>query len=195
VRTREVPCSSLLYVPARLRNPTHLLKIPSLGIATSLEVVRVSMPCLHRPEPVSGAFPADRQLHLLEIGFQAVKSFHIARVTQRVAPYAWTRPLVCCHAVDPISLSAPGQSSGPGTSSKFLPLRWEYGKAPRGAERADRGRPRLHSGGHPVAVCPSARDDRSSVPTVVRCCDNRRHVDVGHRCLRQPRQASAMTHR
>jgi len=44
-----------------------------------------------------------------------------ARVPQRAVSYAWTRPLLFCHAVVPVTVSVRGKASDPGTSLRVPP--------------------------------------------------------------------------
>src|ERR1039457_7000247 len=96
--------------------------MPSLGIAPRPEGC---VGCASSPSqgeaPVSGVFPADGKLHLLEIGFQAIQ----------LSPYHAGLPAHCSIRLDavagflacscPLNLSAPGKPSDPGTSLRVPP--------------------------------------------------------------------------
>jgi hypothetical protein len=55
-------------------------------------VRRINQPLAHTLETrifVSGVFPADGSLRLVEIGIQAIQLSHITRVPRRVTPDTW----------------------------------------------------------------------------------------------------------
>ena len=55
------------------------------------------------------------------LGFRQFSFRHVARVPQRIAPYAWTRSLVGCHAVFPLAFRRQVRHQTQEHSSKFLP--------------------------------------------------------------------------
>jgi hypothetical protein len=71
--------------------------------------------------PVSGVFPADGELHLLEIGIQTIKlsPYHAGPAAHRLRRLsATTAFLTCCC---PLHLSDPDKPSDPGTSLRVPP--------------------------------------------------------------------------
>jgi hypothetical protein len=55
------------------------------------------------------------------LGFRQSSFRHVARVSQRIAPYAWTRPLVGCHAAVPLTFRRQVRHQTQEHPTKFLP--------------------------------------------------------------------------
>src|SRR5260221_8713316 len=96
--------------------------MPSLGIAPRPEGCDS---CASSPSqgeaPVSGVFPADGKLHLLEIGLQAIQlsPYHAGLPAPRPIRLGAAAGFLACSC--PLSLSAPGKPSDPGTSLRVPP--------------------------------------------------------------------------
>ena len=134
-----IPRSSLSYVLARRRPPTHLLGCPRWASPRHWRCARTQRHA--RAVPGTGfmrlsgggkVYPGWR------LGFRQSSFSHIARVPSARRPYASARPLVSWHALVPftfqIQVSHQTQEYPPNPSR----LSREYDRAPRGA---DTGRP------------------------------------------------------
>ena len=55
------------------------------------------------------------------LGFRQSSFRHVARVPQCIAPYAWTRPLVGCHAAFPLTFRRQVRHQTQEHPSEFLP--------------------------------------------------------------------------
>jgi hypothetical protein len=119
--------------------------MPSLGIAPH------SGSCLGRAgipkqsaAPVSGVFPADGILRLLEIRLQAIQLSPCRAGPSTRCSYAWTQPLIFCHAVFPLSFRSQVRHQTQKHPSKFLPAKpgiqrsasWRSGPNPPDLEPA-----------------------------------------------------------
>ena len=71
--------------------------------------------------PVTGVFPADDKLHLLEIGIQAIQlsPYHAGLAAPRPIRLGTAAAFLACYC--PLHLSAPGKPSDPGTSLRVPP--------------------------------------------------------------------------
>jgi hypothetical protein len=67
------------------------------------------------------SFRRMRSCIIWRLGFRQSSFRHITRISQRVAPYAWTRPLVCCHAIVPFVFRLQVRHQIQEHPSKFLP--------------------------------------------------------------------------
>jgi hypothetical protein len=118
--------------------------MPSLGIAPH------SGSCLGRAgipkqsaAPVSGVFPTDGILCLLEIRLQAIQLSPCRAGPSTRCSYAWTQPLIFCHAVFPLSFRSQVRHRTQKHPCKFLPTTpgiqrsasWRSGPYPPGWSR------------------------------------------------------------
>src|SRR5260370_23858233 len=71
--------------------------------------------------PVTGVFPADDKLHLLEIGIQAIQlsPYHAGPAAPRPIRLGTAAAFLACYC--PLHLSDPGKPSDPGTSLRVPP--------------------------------------------------------------------------
>jgi len=67
------------------------------------------------------------------LGFRQFSFYLVARVAQRIAPYAWTRPLVGCHAAFPLTFRRQVRHQTQEYPPNSSLLSRGYGEAPRGA--------------------------------------------------------------
>jgi hypothetical protein len=67
------------------------------------------------------------------LGFRQYSFYHVARVPQRIAPYAWTRSLVGCHAAFPLTFRRQVRHQTQEHPPNSSLLSRGYGEAPRGA--------------------------------------------------------------
>ena len=129
-----IPRSSLSYVLARPRPPTHLLGYPRWASPRHWRCART--------QRHAGAVPGTGFMRLSggakvypgwRLGFRQSGFSHIARVPSARRPYASARPLVSWHALVPftfqIQVSHQTQEYPPNPSR----LHREYDRAPRGA--------------------------------------------------------------
>jgi hypothetical protein len=100
-RSHVRPCRTCL---ARRRRPTHLLECPRWA---SLHAPKVASAMLqHRRRTwhrFQTSFRRMRSSISWRLGFTQSSIRHITRVPQRLAPYAWARPLVSWHALVPLT--------------------------------------------------------------------------------------------
>src|SRR5215469_8414080 len=97
-----IPRSSLSYVLAQLRCPTHLLECPHWASLRAPEVALAAKECLRRARRRFRAYFRRTDICIFwRLGFRQ-SSFHlIARIARRAAPYAWTQPPLSWHALFP----------------------------------------------------------------------------------------------
>lgn len=148
-----IPRSSLLYVLAQLRCPTHLLECPHWASLRIPEVALAAKECLRRMRHrLRASFRRTDICIFWRLGFRQ-SSFHlIARTARRTAPYAWTQPPLSWHALFPycpfgLRLAIRFKDHPPSPSR----LHREYNRAPRGAIspcHADLPAPRPLATGH-----------------------------------------------
>jgi hypothetical protein len=55
------------------------------------------------------------------LGFRQSSFHHVTRISQRIAPYAWTQSLIRCHATVPFTFRIQVRHQIQEYSSKFLP--------------------------------------------------------------------------
>ena len=127
--------SSLSYVPAQLRCPTHLLECPHWASLRVPEVALAAKECLRRTRRrFHASFRRTDICIFWRLGFRQ-SSFHlIARTARCAAPYAWTQPPLQWHALFPycpfgLRLAIRFKNNPPSPSR----LHREYNRAPRGA--------------------------------------------------------------
>src|SRR5215469_16886261 len=130
-----IPRSSLSYVLAQLRCPTHLLECPHWASLRAPEVALAAKECLRRTRRrFRASFRRTDICIFRRLGFRQ-SSFHlIARIARRAAPYAWTQPPLSWHALFPycpfrLRLAIRFKNNPPSPSR----LHREYNRAPRGA--------------------------------------------------------------
>jgi hypothetical protein len=130
-----IPRSSLSYVLAQLRCPTHLLECPRWASLRAPEVALAAKECLRRTRRrFRASFRRTDICIFWRLGFRQ-SSFHlIARIARRAVPYAWTQPPLSWHALFPYCpfglRSAIRFKNNPPSPSR---LHREYNRAPRGA--------------------------------------------------------------
>ena len=139
-----IPRSSLSYVLAQLRCPTHLLECPHWASLRAPEVALAAKECLRRTRRrFRASFRRTDICIFRRLGFRQ-SSFHlIARIARRAAPYAWTQPPLSWHALFPycpfrLRLAIRFKNNPPSPSR----LHREYNRAPRGATSPYRAGPR-----------------------------------------------------
>jgi hypothetical protein len=130
-----IPRSSLSYVLAQLRCPTHPLECPHWASLRAPEVALAAKECLRRTRRrFRASFRRTDICIFWRLGFRQ-SSFHlIARIARRAAPYAWTQPPLSWHALFPycpfgLRLAIRFKNNPPSPSR----LHREYNRAPRGA--------------------------------------------------------------
>jgi hypothetical protein len=117
-----IPRSSPSYVVARFRRPTHLLQCPHWTSLRSPEVASAGLGCRHRlRRRLQTSFRRMGYCIFWRFGFRQSSFRRVARVPQRTAPYAWTRPLISCHALFPLSFRSQVRHQTQKHPSKFLP--------------------------------------------------------------------------
>src|SRR5215469_12597194 len=141
-----IPRSSLSYVLAQLRCPTHLLECPHWASLRVPEVALTAKECLCRTRRrFRASFRRTDICIFWRLGFRQ-SSFHlIARTARRTAPYAWTQPPIFWHALFPycpfdLRLAIRFKDCPPSPSR----LSREYNRAPRGAISPCRAGPPAH---------------------------------------------------
>ena len=129
-----IPRSSLSYVLARRRPPTHLLRCPRWASPRHWRCARTQRHA--RAVPGTGFVRLSGRAKFYpgwRLGFRQSSFSHIARVPSARRPYASARPLVSWHALVPftfqIQVSHQTQEYPPNPSR----LSREYDRAPRGA--------------------------------------------------------------
>ena len=130
-----IPRSSLSYVLAQLRRPTHLLEYPHWASLRVPEVALAAKECLRRTQRrFRASFRRTDICIFWRLGFRQSSFHHIARIARRAAPYAWTQPPLSWHALFPYCpfglRSAIRFKNDPPSSSR---LYRGYNRAPRGA--------------------------------------------------------------
>jgi hypothetical protein len=130
-----IPRSSLSYVVAQLRCPTHLLEYPHWASLRIPEVALAAKECLRRTRRrFRTSFRRTDICIFWRLGFRQ-SSFHlITRIARCAAPYAWTQPSLSWHALFPycpfgLRLAIRFKNNPPSPSR----LSREYNRAPRGA--------------------------------------------------------------
>ena len=136
-----IPRSSLSYVLARLRCPTHLLKCPHWASLPAPEVALAAKECQRRTwRRFQTSFRRMDICICWRLGCRQSSFHRIARIARRTAPYAWTRPPVSWHAIFPVHLSDHESAiRSRDISSRPCPLRERYNAAPRGAATTPSG--------------------------------------------------------
>jgi hypothetical protein len=130
-----IPRSSLSYVLAQLRCPTHPLECPHWASLRAPEVALAAKECLRRTRRrFRASFRRTDICIFWRLGFRQ-SSFHlITRIARRAAPHAWTQPPLSWHALFPycpfgLRLAIRFKNNPPSPSR----LHREYNRAPRGA--------------------------------------------------------------
>jgi hypothetical protein len=88
-----IPRSSLPYVLARLRCPTHLLEYPHWASLHVPEVAAAAKECHRRTwRRFQTSFRRMDICIVWRLGFRQSSFHRIARIARRAAPYVWTQP-------------------------------------------------------------------------------------------------------
>ena len=94
--------SSLSYVLAQLRCPTHLLECPHWASLRVPGVALAAKECLRRTRRrFRASFRRTDICIFWRLGFRQSSFHRIARTARRAAPYAWTQPPLQWHALFP----------------------------------------------------------------------------------------------
>lgn len=94
--------SSLSYVLAQLRCPTHLLEYPHWASLRVPGVALAAKECLRRTRRrFRASFRRTDICIFWRLGFRQSSFHRIARTARRAAPYAWTQPPLQWHALFP----------------------------------------------------------------------------------------------
>ena len=114
---------TLLYVLARFRRPVRLLECPdraSLQRPGGMPGVTTEPPGRDRRR-LRTSFRRVYLCTFWRLGFRQSSFRHITRAPQRLAPYAWARPLLSWHAIVPCTFRIQVKPSGPRTSLRVRP--------------------------------------------------------------------------
>jgi hypothetical protein len=118
-----IPRSSLSYVIARLRLPTHLLQCPHWASHQAPEV----HPVTGHPEaglaPVSCVFPAGAYFAPAGDWGSGNSALAISRGSRSTPPLRMGTAAAFLACYCPLHLSDPGKPSDPGITSEFLPAK------------------------------------------------------------------------